>query len=367
MKVGERMSFLDKLSREQIADAIIKSDSFAAALNKLGVSSSSSINRIILARYTKDHSIPCDHFNEQPLERSAKDIFVEHSTAAQSTLRKHYKRGNYSEYKCSICNLAPFWNGQELVLTLDHINGVNDDHRLENLRWICPNCDMQLPTHGSKRTKLHRVCTKCGKELTGKRKSNLCKDCYVDTVLKDPNNAIHVKHRKHDYVPKDRSHYVDGHNVCKMCGTKISKDATYCGPCYSKTRMKTQRPDPLELAKSIKEIGFEATGKRFGVGGNAVVKWCKAYGMPDKKKAVIDWYNEQMGIVPEPKPIRKKIDEIVRPVNQIDKTTGEVLNTFACQADALRHLGKPLNDNHISEVCRGIRKSAHGYCWEYAD
>ena len=70
-----------------------------------------------------------------------KDIFVEDSPVDQTTMRKHYKKGNYSEYKCAICGLEPFWNGKELVLTLDHINGHNKDHRIENLRWICPNCD----------------------------------------------------------------------------------------------------------------------------------------------------------------------------------------------------------------------------------
>jgi hypothetical protein len=209
-------------------------------------------------------------------------------------------------------------------------------------------------------------CLNCGKELTGKRKSNLCKDCYVDIVVKNPDSDFNQKKRKRQTI-RDRSHYVDGHNVCKICGTRISKDATYCGSCYSNTRRKAQRPEPLELAKLIKEIGFEATGKRFGVGGNAIVKWCKSYGMPDKKKAVIDWYNKQMGIVPEPQPIKRKISEIVRPINQIDIKTGKIVNTFASQAAALRFLGKVTHSNHITEVCRGLRRSAYGYFWQYAD
>lgn len=36
------------------------------------------------------------------------------------------------------------------VEALDHINGNNKDNRLENLRWVCPNCDRQLETFGSK-------------------------------------------------------------------------------------------------------------------------------------------------------------------------------------------------------------------------
>ncbi len=32
-------------------------------------------------------------------------------------------------------------------LILDHVNGVSDDHRLENLRIVCPNCAATLDTH----------------------------------------------------------------------------------------------------------------------------------------------------------------------------------------------------------------------------
>jgi len=34
-----------------------------------------------------------------------------------------------------------------MTLILDHINGVNNDNRLENLRIVCPNCNATLDTH----------------------------------------------------------------------------------------------------------------------------------------------------------------------------------------------------------------------------
>ena len=45
------------------------------------------------------------------------------------------------------------WNGKELVLILDHINGKNRDDRLDNLRWVCPNCNAQLETFGTRNIK----------------------------------------------------------------------------------------------------------------------------------------------------------------------------------------------------------------------
>ncbi len=40
--------------------------------------------------------------------------------------------------------------GEKITLQIDHINGINSDNRLENLRFLCPNCHTQTETYGSK-------------------------------------------------------------------------------------------------------------------------------------------------------------------------------------------------------------------------
>jgi len=42
------------------------------------------------------------------------------------------------------------WNGKKMSLILDHINGVWNDDRIENLRIVCPNCNAYLDTHCGK-------------------------------------------------------------------------------------------------------------------------------------------------------------------------------------------------------------------------
>ena len=75
------------------------------------------------------------------VKRQENNVFIENSTASQATLRRWYLKGEYTPYVCSICGQEPLWCGKELTLILDHINGKNHDDRLENLRWVCPNCN----------------------------------------------------------------------------------------------------------------------------------------------------------------------------------------------------------------------------------
>jgi len=54
------------------------------------------------------------------------------------------------QYECRACRIAE-WQGRPLVLHLDHINGVHDDNRLENLRLLCPNCHSLTDTFCNRR------------------------------------------------------------------------------------------------------------------------------------------------------------------------------------------------------------------------
>ena len=51
--------------------------------------------------------------------------------------------------QCEICS-ATEWQSQQIPLVMDHISGDSTDNRPENLRLVCGNCDMQLPTYKSK-------------------------------------------------------------------------------------------------------------------------------------------------------------------------------------------------------------------------
>jgi hypothetical protein len=81
------------------------------------------------------------------------EVLREHSPFGRLTAKRLINRNKLLPNHCQICSAPPTWNGKPLTLRLDHINGVSDDHRLENLRNVCPNCDSQLITFGARRFK----------------------------------------------------------------------------------------------------------------------------------------------------------------------------------------------------------------------
>jgi 5-methylcytosine-specific restriction endonuclease McrA len=83
-------------------------------------------------------------------------ILVQNSTyTSLFRLKKRILKELKIEYKCEVCGLKD-WLDKPISLQLDHKNGINNDHRLENLRFICPNCHSQSSTYaGRNKRKWH--------------------------------------------------------------------------------------------------------------------------------------------------------------------------------------------------------------------
>lgn len=72
----------------------------------------------------------------------------------RSVLRRYIISNNLLPYRCDVCGITK-WNNKTISLELDHINGKNNDNRLENLRFLCPNCHSQTNTYGSRNQKIN--------------------------------------------------------------------------------------------------------------------------------------------------------------------------------------------------------------------
>lgn len=121
-------------------------------------------------------------FNIKPLD--FEELFKINSSHSRLTVKRYILKHNLIPYKCDCCGFEGKWQNKELVLVLDHINGVPNDHRLENVRFLCPNCNSQQETFSGKNNKKEKNrCIDCGKIIS--KKSFRCQSCASKYMKKD--------------------------------------------------------------------------------------------------------------------------------------------------------------------------------------
>ena len=108
--------------------------------------------------------------------------FTQNSILTTRSAKLRLLKDGSLPYKCALCNIQK-WKDEAgktvtLSLHLDHINGINNDYRLENLRFLCPNCHSLTNTYCGKNvkvTKKYKICAVCTKDFSGE--STRCSEC----------------------------------------------------------------------------------------------------------------------------------------------------------------------------------------------
>ena len=113
--------------------------------------------------------------------------FIEKSKVTRAYLKSLIIRENLIEYRCSECDIKNIWQGRNLNLHIDHINGVRNDNRIENLRFLCPNCHSQTESYCSK---VNRSVTIESYEIEYIK--NILNECSVTECL----NRLNLKDTK---------------------------------------------------------------------------------------------------------------------------------------------------------------------------
>lgn len=152
-----------KLSDEQFVELLKKSSTISEVLFKLGYTvKGNSWGYSQVKRRMDDLNLDYSIFKGKSavikitkLNNVRKeDILKENCKHQRTVLRRYIIKNNLIPYKCAICGCTE-WQGKTLSLELDHINGINNDNRLENLRFLCPNCHSQTSTYGSRNQQLN--------------------------------------------------------------------------------------------------------------------------------------------------------------------------------------------------------------------
>jgi hypothetical protein len=231
---------IKNLNKEYLQDLLNSSDSLADVLIKIGMSVHGNNYKELNYRIKLDNlSLEnlSQNKNNQIKKRATKlaieDVLVNKSTYSRRSLKLRLLSDGLLPYRCEICLNEGIWNKTPLTLQLDHKNGVNTDNRLENLRFLCPNCHSQTDTYTGKNSKRTRKEWQC---------------------------------------------------IC--CGISISKGAKKCNPCSAKDKEVLYKFEVSkeELQNLINNNSMEAIGRIFNVSGSAIKKRCIKYGISKQGK-----------------------------------------------------------------------------------
>lgn len=162
------------MGRAAFARLVASSRSITHVFDQLQLRKSGAYYRIFRA-VVAEMEIDTSHFikagdltvHRQSVTRPLEEIFLEDSSVSSSTLRGKIIRHQLLPHQCAKCDNKGEWLGQPIVLQIDHINGKRRDNRIENLRFLCPNCHSQTETFCGRRHKTKPRCPDCGKPYRG--------------------------------------------------------------------------------------------------------------------------------------------------------------------------------------------------------
>lgn len=156
----KKTSVIWKMPKDDFANLVKSSNSIADILRHFKYSVTGSAHKLVKSRIVSDN-IDASHIllgrrsnlgRKMPssLKIPLNCILVENSTYNRTDLKKRLLVEGLLKNKCAICDCPPQWNAKQLVMVLDHENGIRNDNRIHNLRLLCPNCNSQQPTFAGK-------------------------------------------------------------------------------------------------------------------------------------------------------------------------------------------------------------------------
>jgi Zn finger protein HypA/HybF involved in hydrogenase expression len=169
---------------QQLIDAVAASTSFTGICRALGLDPESGSHARVKRRVTmlgldtshftnKDQRTGVEAWNQRRTELAA-SMLLAGSKVSRKFLRKFLIEYEIIPYRCWKCDNSGEHMGSPLALQLDHANGINNDDRIENLRWCCPNCHSQTDTFAGRNKRGQAMiyllaCRGCGELFETKR------------------------------------------------------------------------------------------------------------------------------------------------------------------------------------------------------
>lgn len=189
------------------------------------------------------------------IEYNNEEYLIENWTGSITPVKKWMRKNR--NYECSICKNSGIHMDIPLSLQIDHINGINNDNRKENLRWLCPNCHTQTKTYSGN--------NKCVSGRVSITKENILK--YIDSC--ENINQLLIK--------------IGASNTNSNYKT-IRKIFTKYLISFKEKNRETEKElfvdikskyDISEISRLVWEIPMSKVCKRYNISANGLKKICK--------------------------------------------------------------------------------------------
>lgn len=237
-----------------------------------------------LKKYLNLFKIEITHFNPQKRYLAKEDrrkyhndeIFVINSPVDTTSAKRRILLDKLIDYKCK-CGNEGEWQGHKITLQLEHKNGDNRDHRLNNLEFLCPNCHSITPTWGNKNTlsnKRSELVKKQDKKLKIKanlkvirnRKLENNQEKILGNIINYSNLGEILKEYDLDTCSKN---YHALRNMLEANKTSLVVDF------LKKANKKVQYPNLEILKEEVLKKGYEQVGRELNCSGNAIKYYLK--------------------------------------------------------------------------------------------
>ncbi|MEK9520700.1 HNH endonuclease [Streptomyces venezuelae] len=143
-------------TREVLAEAVADSTNMNDVLRRLGVEVVGGQHTHI-SRRIKAFGIDTSHFRmpsrrgEPRRPRTPEALLVQQSGPRSRRITSDRLAWAMTESgvrkRCALCGTGTEWRGRPLPLEIDHVDGDWRNNRIDNLRFVCPNCHSTTDTY----------------------------------------------------------------------------------------------------------------------------------------------------------------------------------------------------------------------------
>lgn len=186
---------------------------------------------------------------------SKEEYFAKGTSRTGKSTRARILRDHLLPYRCAVCGNPGEWNGKPVSLEVDHINGDHFDNRLENLRFLCPNCHSQTAT------------------FSGRNRGKNVKE-----------HSLNLTEQKNCYLPALKAETP----TCLSCGKPLTRWCKHglCHDCAIVAARKVKRPDPQKLLSEARKLGVAGVARKYGVVDSVYRKWLSEAGLPNHRAEI---------------------------------------------------------------------------------